>query len=235
MRERIKTREWGTPQKHEAGLSNFIQNFVKFVRLSPDNPIMTDLDKETTRNFFDNINYKVVDDLRVTLRKGSKVSIASACFSIYAFNELREQLEGLDELRFIFTAPSFLKEREPKQRREFYIPRIDRERTLYGSQFEVRLRNQLTQKAIAIECAEWLRQRVRFQSTTTNNILQGFINVKGDSCFTYTPVNGFTTTDLGCERGNNMMNFVNKVDGENAKQHLRVFNELWNNELHHAR
>ena len=235
MRERIKTREWGTPQKHEAGLSNFIQNFVKFVRLSPDNPIMTDLDKETTRNFFDNINYKVVDDLRVTLRKGSKVSIASACFSIYAFNELREQLEGLDELRFIFTAPSFLKEREPKQRREFYIPRIDRERTLYGSQFEVRLRNQLTQKAIAIECAEWIRQRVRFKSTTTNNILQGFINVKGDSCFTYTPVNGFTTTDLGCERGNNMMNFVNKVDGENAKQHLRVFNELWNNELHHAR
>ena len=191
---------------------------------------MADLEKETSRSFFDNINYKVVDDLRVTLRKGSKVSIASACFSIYAFNELREQLESLDELRFIFTAPSFLKERESKQRREFYIPRIDRERTLYGSQFEVRLRNQLTQKAIAIECAEWIRQRVRFKSNTTNNILQGFINVKSDSVFTYTPVNGFTTTDLGCERGNNMMNFVNKVDGENAKQYLRVFNELWNNE-----
>ena len=191
---------------------------------------MADIEKETTRSFFDNINYKVVDDLRVTLRQGSKVSIASACFSIYAFNELREQLEGLDELRFIFTAPSFLKERESKQRREFYIPRIDRERALYGSQFEVRLRNQLTQKAIAIECADWIRKKVRFKSNTTNNILQGFINVKSDSVFTYTPVNGFTTTDLGCERGNNMMNFVNKVDGENAKQYLRVFNELWNNE-----
>lgn len=191
---------------------------------------MANLETETSRSFFDNINYKVVDDLRVTLKKGSKVNIASASFSIFAFNELREQLEGLDELRFIFTAPSFLKERESKQRREFYIPRIDRERTLYGSQFEVRLRNQLTQKAIAIECAEWIRQRVRFKSNTTTNILQGFINVKSDSVFTYTPVNGFTTTDLGCERGNNMMNFVNKVDGENAKQYLRVFNELWNNE-----
>ena len=136
---------------------------------------MLESDKETTRSFFDNINYKVVDDLRVTLKQASRVSIASACFSIYAFNELREQLESLDELRFIFTAPSFLKERESKQRREFYIPRIDRERTLYGSQFEVRLRNQLTQKAIAIECAEWIRQRVRFKSNTTNNILQGFI------------------------------------------------------------
>ena len=122
----------------------------------------------------------------------------------------------------------FLKERESKLRREFYIPRINRERTLYGSQYEVRLRNQLTQKAIAIECADWIRKKVRFKSNTTNNILQGFINVKSDSVFTYTPVNGFTTTDLGCERGNNMMNFVNKVDGENAKQYLRVFNEIWN-------
>ena len=114
---------------------------------------MADLDKETSRSFFDNINYKVVDDLRVTLRQGGKVSIASACFSIYAFNELKKQLEGIDELRFIFTAPSFVQERESKQRREFFIPRINRERTLYGSEFEVRLRNQLTQKAIAIECA----------------------------------------------------------------------------------
>ena len=195
-----------------------------------DTSLMKGVLPEPSRNFFDNINYKMVDDLRVCLREGSRVSIASACFSIYAYNELKEQLEGLDELRFIFTAPSFLKEREPKQRREFYIPRIDRERTLYGSPFEVRLRNQLTQKAIAIECAEWIRQKVRFKSNTTHNILQGFINVQSDRVFTYTPVNGFTTTDLGCERGNNMMNFVNKVDGENAKQYLRVFNELWNNE-----
>ena len=191
---------------------------------------MADTEKETTRSFFDNINHKVVDDLRVTLRKGSKVSVASACFSIYAFSELREQLEGLDELRFIFTAPSFLKERESKQRREFYIPRIDRERTLYGSRFEVRLRNQLTQKAIAIECAEWIRQKARFKSNTTDNILPGFINVKSDSVFTYTPVNGFTTTDLGCEQGNNMMNFVNKVEGESARQYLLRFNEIWDNE-----
>ena len=179
---------------------------------------------------FDNVNEKLVDDLRVTLRKGSKLSIASACFSIYAFNELKEQLEGIEELRFIFTEPSFIKEKISKQRREFYIPRIDRERTLYGSQFEVRLRNQLTQKAIAIECADWIRRKVRFKSNTTNSTFNSFINVKNDGLITYTPVKGFTTTDLGCERGNNMMNFVNKMDGENAKQYLRVFDELWKNE-----
>lgn len=95
-------------------------------------------------SFFDNVNNKVVDNLRVTIGKESKVSIAAACFSIYAFNELKEQLKEVDELRFIFTEPSFVQERESKQRREFFIPRLNRERTLYGSEFEVRLRNQLT-------------------------------------------------------------------------------------------
>ncbi len=178
----------------------------------------------------DNVTKTLRDDLTVEIKEASKISMAACCFSIYAFQELKEQLKGIKELRFIFTSPTFTAERIDKQRREFYIPRIDRERTLYGSPFEVKLRNQLTQKAIAIECANWIKQKVRFKSNTTNNTLPGFINVANDEVCTYTPVNGFTTTDLGCERGNSMMNFVNKVDGANARQYLRVFNELWNNE-----
>ncbi len=182
------------------------------------------------QSFFDNINSKVVDDLRVSIKKGTKLSIASACFSIYAFEELKSQLQGIEELRFIFTAPSFLKDGESKQRREFYIPRIDRERALYGSPFEVKLRNQLTQKAIAIECAEWIRSKVKFKSNVTSANMLGFINIENDEPATYTPVNGFTTTDLGCEKGNNMFNFVNKVEAENSRQYLRMFNELWNDD-----
>ena len=178
----------------------------------------------------DNITKTLRDDLKVEIKAGSKISMAACCFSIYAFQELKEQLKDIEEFRFLFTSPTFTAEKIDKQRREFYIPRIDRERTLYGSPFEVKLRNQLTQKAIAIECAEWIKQKVRFKSNTTNNTLQSFMNVDGDDPHTYTPVNGFTTTDLGCERGNSMMNFVNKIDGENARQYLRVFNELWNNE-----
>ena len=178
----------------------------------------------------DNVTKTLKDDLSVEIKAASKISMAACCFSIYAFQELKEQLKEIKELRFIFTSPTFTAEKVDKQCREFYIPRIDRERTLYGSPFEVRLRNQLSQKAIAIECAEWIRQKVRFKSNTTNNTIQGFINVCADDVYTYTPVNGFTTTDLGCERGNSMMNFVNKVDGEYARQYLRVFNELWSNE-----
>ena len=114
------------------------------------------------QTFFDNINTKVVDDLKVSIKDGSFLSIASACFSIYAFEELKAQLKDIEELRFIFTAPSFVNDRETKQRREFYIPRLDRERTLYGSEFEVKLRNQMTQKAIYAKFELKLVQRDHF-------------------------------------------------------------------------
>ena len=93
------------------------------------------------------------DDLSVEMKKGSKLSIAAACFSIYAFQELKKQLSDIDELRFIFTSPTFITEKAKKEKREFYIPRLNRERSLYGTEFEIKLRNELTQKAIAKECA----------------------------------------------------------------------------------
>ena len=97
----------------------------------------------------DNVTSTVRDDLRQTLHKGSKVSIAAACFSIYAYQALKKQLDAVDEVRFVFTAPTFIQEKPSKQQREFYIPRLSRERSLYGTEFEVKLRNELTQKAIA--------------------------------------------------------------------------------------
>lgn len=180
------------------------------------------------QEFFDNINYKVIDDLRVSISKGSRLSIAAATFSIYAFQELKERLLNIEELRFIFTEPSFLKEKEKRERRQFYIPRIGRERTLYGSPFEVKLRNRLTQKAIATECAEWIKEKVTFKSNVTDDKMNGYINVSGKEECAYLPINGFTTTDLGCEKGNNILNFVTKLDVSNSKALLKSFDEIWN-------
>lgn len=97
----------------------------------------------------DNVNKTLKDDLAVTIHNDSKVSIAAACFSIYAFQELKREFKSVDELRFIFTSPTFIKEKATKEKREFYIPRRARERSLYGSEFEVKLRNEMTQRAIA--------------------------------------------------------------------------------------
>ena len=148
----------------------------------------------------DNINNTIKDDLQKEVKKGSKISIAAACFSIYAYQELKKQLEGVEKLHFIFTSPTFITEKTPKAKREFYIPRLSRERSLYGTEFEVKLRNELTQKAIAKECAEWIRKKVVFKSNITQEQMMGFITVDES---TYMPINGFTTVDLGCERGNN--------------------------------
>ena len=165
------------------------------------------------------------DDLAIEIKKGSKLSIAAACFSIYAFQELKKELQGIDELRFIFTSPTFITEKAKKERREFYIPRLTRERSLYGTEFEVKLRNELTQKAIAKECAEWIRQKVTFKSNVTQENMMGFINLDDKN---YMPINGFTTVDLGCERGNNAYNMVQKTETPFSTAYIELFESLWN-------
>ena len=165
------------------------------------------------------------DDLAVEIRKGSKLSIAASCFSIYAFQELKKELQGIDELRFIFTSPTFTTEKAKKEKREFYIPRLNRERSLYGTEFEIKLRNELTQKAIAKECAEWIRQKVTFKSNVTNEHMMGFINLDDKN---YMPINGFTTVDLGCERGNNAYNMVQKTEVPFSTAYIELFESIWN-------
>lgn len=164
------------------------------------------------------------DDLKNELKRGSKLSIAAACFSIYAFQELKQELLGIDELRFIFTSPTFTTEKVKKEKREFYIPRLNRERSLYGTEFEVKLRNELTQKAIAKECAEWIKNKVTFKSNTSDKSIQGQIVVDGIG---YTPINNFTTVELGCEKGNVINTSIVK-DESLAKVLLNDFNDIWN-------
>ena len=178
--------------------------------------------------FFDNVSKTVRDDLLVTIKKGDKLSVAAACFSIYAYQTLKKQLDGIDELRFIFTSPTFLQEKTPREKREFYIPRRDRERSLYGADFEVRLRNELTQRAIARECAAWIRKKVQFRSNQTSGYISGFMSVNGEIATTYMPLHGFTTADIGCERGNNIINPVNKLYSPLANEYISQFNHIWN-------
>lgn len=175
--------------------------------------------------FIDNVHKTLKDDMASTLRTGSKVAIAASCFSIYAFQELKEQLSDISELRFIFTSPSFITEKADKQKREFYIPRLNRERDLYGSEFEIKLRNELSLKAVAKECAEWIRKKVCFKSNRTNAGMPSFATIDET---TYMPLGGFTTVELGCERGNSLAIAINKMEEPFSQQYLQIFNQIWN-------
>lgn len=178
---------------------------------------------------FDNVTEIVRDDMASTIGKGSKVSIAAACFSMYAYKELRKQLEQVDECRFIFTSPTFVTEKSEKQKREFYIPRLNRESSLYGTEFEIKLRNEMTQKAIAKECADWIRRKATLKSNTTNEIMGGFMTVTGPtSNVAYMPISGFTTVDIGCDRGNNSYNMTNRFEAPFSAQYIQLFESLWN-------
>lgn len=178
---------------------------------------------------FDNINKIVKDDLQVELQKDSRLSIAAACFSIYAYQELKAQLEDISELRFLFTAQAFTTEKAKKEKREFYIPRLSREKNLYGTEFEVKLRNELSQKAIAKECADWIKRKVTFKSNVSGENMGGFMNVETDGIVSaYMPLNGFTTVDIGCERGNNTYNMVTKIENPSSLEFLKLFNSVWN-------
>lgn len=164
------------------------------------------------------------DDLSVEIKEGSKLSIAAACFSIYAFQELKKQLTSIEELRFIFTSPTFVAEKTKKEKREFYIPRLNRERSLYGTEFEIKLRNEMTQKAIAKECADWIKEKVTFKSNISDKSIQGQLVVDDIG---YTPINNFTTVELGCEKGNVISTTIVK-DQSLAQTLIRDFNEIWN-------
>ena len=181
--------------------------------------------------FLDNVNRKVIDDLKTTIKKGSKVSIAAASFSIYAFEALKKELNSVDEFHFLFTGETFTKEKAPKEAREFYIPRLNRERSLYGTNFEVRLRNELNQQAIAKECADWIRKKAHFRSNISNEMMSPFMNIEspeGDA--TYSPFANFTTAELGEDRGNNAYSTIIKVHAPLTEQYINTFNEVWNDE-----
>lgn len=179
---------------------------------------------------FNNITERVIDDLKQVLSSGnSQISIAAASFSIYAYEALKEELEKVDCVNFIFTSPTFYTDKSEKQKREFYIPKLNRERSLFGSDFEIRLRNQLTQRAIARECADWIRRKARFKTNITHGSMNTFLNIKeGEETYTYMPFNEFTTTELGLDRGNNICPMVVGMPGHSSTDmFLKNFAELW--------
>lgn len=179
---------------------------------------------------FNNITERVIDDLKqLLLSDNSQVSIAAASFSIYAYEALKEELEKVDCVNFIFTSPTFYTDKSEKQKREFYIPKLNRERSLFGSDFEIRPRNQLTQRAIARECADWIRRKARFKTNITHGSMNTFLNIKeGEETYTYMPFNEFTTTELGLDRGNNICPMVVGMPGHSSTDmFLKNFAELW--------
>lgn len=189
-------------------------------------------------DFFDNRSKILKDDLVAHVKAGDKMSVAASVFSMYAYRELREQLNNLDEFRFIYTSPAFLNERGKKEQREFYIPRLDRERGVGGTDLEIRLRNELTQKAIATECAQWIREKAMFKSfkgaaglppSLTVEMVPSAGHTETDVA-SYIPFNGFATVELGAARSADAYGVICRQDGTSSRMLLDTFEQAWNSD-----
>jgi hypothetical protein len=184
----------------------------------------------------DNTSALLGDDLKRELSGSTKFRVAAASFSIYAFEALRSELSKLSEFEFIFTAPTFVPngaiDRIKKERREFFIPEDRAGSALSGGEFEIKLRNKMTQRAVARECADWIRRKARFMSNATAAPMQQFAHVQKPSAgAAYMPLSGFTAVDLGYQRGDAISNYTQVMDEPHfAQTYLSLFDQIWHDQ-----
>lgn len=179
----------------------------------------------------DNVNNRLIDDLKKRISKGSRLHIAGASFSIYAYEALKKELNQIEELQFIFSSPTFIEENLKKDTRQFYIPHIYNEADLCGGDFELRLKNQLNQRAIARECADWVKNRVVFKSNKNRTPINGLIYIEGNDKneYAYSGLNSFTTSDLGLTQRKGFPTLIQQTEYPNSRAYLDWFKQIWDN------
>jgi len=176
----------------------------------------------------DNISDLFGDDLKSELGGSQNVSVTAGTFSIHAFAALEEGLRGLYKFRFVFTGPSFVTDGAMGRsaHREFIIPPVMNRRDLAGTPFEIRLRNKMTTRALARECAEWIRTKAKFRANPGTAIPPFLCTTGSGQGAIYTGLNGFTAADLGYQPGT--LTMINKVSEEQAvARYAALFDQLW--------
>lgn len=181
-------------------------------------------------SIIDNKKQKVWDVLSKNITKWSKISIISSYFTIFAYNKLKEELKGIEEFRFLFLEPTFTKQKE--ETREFYIEKLSREKQISWNEFEIKLRNELNQNAIAKECADWIKDKAKFKSIKKSWYSNNWkaIHIKNsveDSVIQWTL--DFTSSGLGYSNSNRLELNMYSNSPSATKELLSWFDNIWNN------
>ncbi|WP_246577878.1 SNF2-related protein [Clostridium psychrophilum] len=170
---------------------------------------------------------KVGDELKEQVKAGSKLSVVSEYFTIYAYKELGRELNKIDNMRFIFTEPTFTKDYK-KIKRQFYID-SELEKRISGNQFEIKMRNELNQASIAKECADWLRNKVEMKSFKKTNLSQQrLIHIKNkDNSVSINGSVDFTTDGLGFTPSSRIDMITCLYGNEYTEHFLQMFDDIW--------
>ena len=166
---------------------------------------------------------KVADFLREKIQRNSTLSIVSAYFTIYAYDELKDILNSIDHLDFLFGEPAFVNRLDPSK--------TEKKAFVINDAHGLELANKLRQKSVAKECAQWIKDKVDIKTIQQSNLLHGkmyHISTGGVEDAILGSSN-FTVRGLGLgDSGNNIeLNLI--VDSNRDRQELkRWFTEVWN-------
>ena len=175
--------------------------------------------------FINNRDNLVIDELYESIRPGSKLSVMSAYFTLYAFEALQKELETVEEFRFIYNEPTFVEQK--REMREFYIQKNN---NVFGTEFEIKLRNEMEQTAIAKECADWIRKKARFKSFDKNNPGSSkMMHISNGTEDVVLSGSDFSSDGLGITPSNRIEQVMALYDSANTKSFLQSFEEVWNN------
>ena len=173
----------------------------------------------------DNLLRETVHDfLEQEIKNGSALSIVSAYFTIYAYEKMQHSLNKIEELRFLFGDPDFVKRMDPNNtdKKAFDITDTGLE-----------LNQQLRQKPIAKACAQWIKEKVEIRTTRQSNLIHGkmyhIANNGVDKAMLGS--SNFTVRGLGLSSNNSNIELNLEVDSDRDRTDLKAwFDELWNND-----
>lgn len=179
----------------------------------------------------DNRTIKLGEELKKELKTGSKVKMAAATFSMFAYQSLKEELEQIEELKFIFTSPTFTTDELAKEYREYAIPKKKRESSIFGAEYELKLMNELTQKALARECADWVRRKVQFKSINVDEEIDNGIQINNGQIVSVDKLKNFDRKELGYENSL-FKSSRNLYHQPQSLTYLQNFESYWEDDEH---
>ena len=170
---------------------------------------------------------RVGDVLKRNIKENSKISITASYFTLYAFDELKEQLSKIDKLRFIYTEPTFVKNNNKNIMKKI----IENENKLFGVEEELKDKCILNQSYIARELAKWVKKKVEIKSLKSTKMKGALCHIDNDDKqVSITGATSLSCPSLGYINSTPVyLNIYNDDDEFNSKLKSK-FDEIWNNE-----
>jgi len=176
----------------------------------------------------DNKTNFVYTELEENIKKGSKLSVISAYFSMYAYFSLRKEFNKIDKMRFIYAQPTFLKNHN-KESREYYIDN----NSIFGNDYEIKLKNEMTQGSVSRECSEWIKDKVEIKSFKNHNEAQlrmFCVENNDNSNIAISGTIDFTTAGLGITSSNRRDSSTCVYGKDFAQVSLMTFDHFWDDD-----